>query len=308
MRAAFWYGVGTEKERRTQGAAIRASGSAGRIAPLSGRSHPRCRREAEEIILKTPKRRFRRGAAARAQTARRPQRVETPLEIARPLDRPAVLLGRRARPVGSDRRGRRRGLGRRASAGDPVAGNPETATDDPDRRNGRQRTGATRRNGRRQCRAEGPAALSAEGLHRDRGPPLLLTLWRRSRRHCARGGDQLASSRRLAGWVDADPAARQEPVPDPGAHPATQIAGGGTCDLAGAQAFQERDPRALSEPGLFRLRRLWRRSRSPTLFRQIGQERHDRRSRDARRPRQIAVAAGAEPQSRGRRAARAKPC
>ena len=110
---------------------------------------------------------------------------------------------------------------------------------------------------------------------------------------------------RFAGRLDADPAACQEPVPDPGAHAAAEVAGGRTRALAGAQAFQIRDSRALSEPGLFRLRRLWRRSGRATLFRQIRQERDAGGSRDARRPRQIAVAAGAEPQSRGRREARA---
>ena len=49
-----------------------------------------------------------------------------------------------------------------------------------------------RRNGRQQCRAEGFAALSAEGLHRHRGPPLLFALRRRSRRHRARRGGQRA--------------------------------------------------------------------------------------------------------------------
>ena len=82
-----------------------------------------------------------------------------------------------------------------------------------------------RRNGRRQCRAEGSAALSAEGVHRHRGPPLLFALRRRSRRHRARRGRQRAASRRLAGRLDADPAARQEPVPDPGAHHRAQAAG-----------------------------------------------------------------------------------
>ena len=42
-----------------------------------------------------------------------------------------------------------------------------------------------------------------------------------------------------------------------------------------------------------------------TLFRQVRQERHAGGSRDARGPRQVAVAAGAEPQSRRRREARA---
>ena len=131
-------------------------------------------------------------------------------------------------------------LGRRASAADPGAGNSEAAADHPDHRPRRQRAGDPRRNGRRQCRAEGPAALSAEGLHRHRGPPVLFALRRRPHRHPARGGHQRPASRRLAGRLDADPAARQEPVPDPGAHAAAQTAGSRTGALAGAQAFQER--------------------------------------------------------------------
>ena len=117
----------------------------------------------------------------------------------------------------------------------------------------------------------------------------------RSVRHPARGGGQHPASRRLAGRLDADPAARQEPVSDPGAHAATQAAGGRTGALAGAQAFQGRDPRTLSQPGLFRLRRLWRRGGSAALFRQIRQERDPGRGRHAGGPGQVAVAAGAEP-------------
>ena len=117
--------------------------------------------------------------------------------------------------------------------------------------------------------------------------------------------DQHPASRRVAGRLDPDPAARQEPVPDPGAHLCAQAAGGRARAVAGAQTFQERDPRALSQPRLFRLRRLWRRGRGATLFRQVGEERHARGSRDAGRPRQIAVAPCAEPQPGRRGEARA---
>src|SRR5450432_3728239 len=98
----------------------------------------------------------------------------------------------------------------------------------------------------------------------------------------ARGGRQYPASRGFAGRLDADPAARQESVSDAGAHPATEIAGGRTRVLAGAQAFQVGDSRTLPQPGIFRLRRLWRRSGRAALFREIRQERHDRGSRDAR--------------------------
>ena len=168
----------------------------------------------------------------------------------------------------------------------------------------RQRAGLARRNARRQCRAEGSAALSAEGVHRHRGPPLLFALRRRPRRHRARRRRQHPASRRLAGRLDADPAARQKPVPDPGTHDGAQAAGSGARAVAGAQAFQERNSRALPQPRLFRLRRLWRRGGGAALFRQIRQERHGRGSRDAGGPRQVAVAAGAEPQPRRRGSAR----
>ncbi len=245
----------------------------------------------------------RRASASRAPAAAAAKRR---VEIARRLQPLAgCSIGARCsacgRAIAVDRR---RGLGRRASAADPVAGNSKAAADHPDHRPRRQRAGTARRNGRRQCLAEGSAALSAEGLHRHRGPPLLFALRRRPDRHPARGGHQRPASRRLAGRLDADPAARQEPVPDPGAHAAAQAAGSRTRALAGAQAFQGRDSRTLSQPGLFRLRRLWRRGGGAALFRQVGQERHARGSRDAGRPRQIAVAAGAEPQSGRRREAR----
>ena len=149
-----------------------------------------------------------------------------------------------------------------------------------------------------QCLAEGPAALSAERLHRHRRPQVLLALRNRSLGHRPRGRDQRAASWRFARWLDPHPTACQEPFPDPGAHAPAQIAGSRTGALAGAQAFQEGNPRALPQPRLFRLRRLWRRGGRAALFRQIGEKRHDRGSRHARGPGQIALAAGAEPQSR----------
>ena len=50
----------------------------------------------------------------------------------------------------------------------------------------------------------------------------------------------IAAPRRVAGRLDADPAARQEPVPDAGAHARAQGAGGGAGALAGAQIQQGR--------------------------------------------------------------------
>ena len=65
--------------------------------------------------------------------------------------------------------------------------------------------------------------------------------------------------------------------------------------LARAQVHQGRDPRTLSQPRLFRFRRLRRGSRRPALFRQIGAAIDARRSRHAGRSGAIAVTAGAEP-------------
>ena len=301
--------MGTEKKRRTPGADVRARRIIGRIAsrPAGSRTPPTIddeRRKSQSLQTQGPRPGRRR--SARAKAAREPRQSQAQIQWPRTQrGLSAVLLGRGARPVGGDRGGRRRRLGRRASARDPVAGNSEAAADHPDRRPRRQRAGDARRNGRRQCLAEGSAALSAEGLHRHRGPPVLFALRRRSVRHRARGGGQHPASRRLAGRLDADAAARQEPVSDAGAHPAAQAAGGRTRALAGAQAFQDRDSRTLPQPRLFRLRRLWRRGGRAALFRQIREERHASGSRDARGPGQIAVAAGAEPQSRRRREARA---
>ena len=117
-------------------------------------------------------------------------------------------------------------------------------------------------------------------------------------------GRQHPAPRRVAGRLDADPAARQEPVPDPGAHALPQGAGGGAGALAGAQIQQDADPRSLSQPGLFRRRRLRHRGGGAALLQQAGDEAHGGGGRDARRPRALAVAARADAQSGRRREAR----
>ena len=58
--------------------------------------------------------------------------------------------------------------------------------------------------------------------------------------HLARRHHRRAAPRRLAGRLDHHPAARQESVPDPGAHADAQAAGGGAGVLARAQILQER--------------------------------------------------------------------
>ena len=86
-------------------------------------------------------------------------------------------------------------------------------------------------------------------------------------------------ARRRAGRLDPDPAARQEPVPDPGAHRLAQDPGGDPRPLAGAQLHQGPDPRTLPQPGLFRRRRLRRRGGGAALFRQVGPQCVARRRR-----------------------------
>ena len=73
---------------------------------------------------------------------------------------------------------------------------------------------------------------------------------------------------RNRGRLDADPAARQEPVPDAGTHAVAQDPGGDPGAMARAPVFQGSDPRTLSEPGLFRLGRLRGRGGGAEIFRQ----------------------------------------
>ncbi len=63
--------------------------------------------------------------------------------------------------------------------------------------------------------------------------------------------------------------------------------------MAGAHLQQGPDPRALSQPGLFRLRRLWRRGGGAALLQQVGALGDDRRGGDAGR-------ASCRPSSRSR--------
>src|SRR5690606_20467374 len=83
-------------------------------------------------------------------------------------------------------------------------------------------------------------------------------------------GDQSPQGSYHPGRLDPDAAARQKPVPQAGTHDRAQGPGSADGDLAGAQILKGPDPRNVSEPGLFRLRILWRRSSLPALFRQVG--------------------------------------
>ena len=125
------------------------------------------------------------------------------------------LLGIRPLPVGRDREHRARGLDRRPSAGDPVAGSAQAPAVDPDRGARRPRACDARRFRRRGV-AQGIAETRAAGLPRDRGPALLRPSWRRSDGHRTRAGRQRHAPRRFAGRLDDHAAAREEPVPHAG--------------------------------------------------------------------------------------------
>ncbi len=77
-------------------------------------------------------------------------------------------------------------------------------------------------------------------------------------------------ARQRARRIDHHPAAGQKSFPDPGAHGFAQAAGGRARVLARTPLQQSADPRALPQPRLFRLRRLWRGRGRATLFRQTG--------------------------------------
>ena len=223
--------------------------------------------------------------------------------------RPHHLLGRRAGAVGRDRCRRAHRLGRHPFAADPVAGNSQAPALGSDSRRQRRDAGDARRNrrqfGRRRGAAARTAGLCAERLHRHRGSPLLFALRGRSAGHRARRLCRHPASRRRARRLDADAAARQKSVPDAGAHRQPQTPGSAAGVLAGAQILEAAHSRTLSQPRLFRRRRLRRRSGVAALFRQIGAAIDARRGRHAGRPGEIAVEARADAQSRRRRAPRA---
>ena len=152
---------------------------------------------------------------------------------------------------------------------------------------------------------QGAAALPAEGLRRDRGPPLLQPLRRRSDRARARGRRQRAASRRVAGRLDHHPAARQEPVPH-----ARSARSGARCRRLMLALWLERKfskdeilelylNRVYFGAGAYGVE-----AAAQRYFGKSARAGDARRSRDARGPGEIALAARAEPQSRRRRAPR----
>ena len=131
-------------------------------------------------------------------------------------------------------------LYRHPSAADPVAGNSQTPALGADPRRQRRDARHPRRHGRRRGAAARTARLCAEGVHRHRGSPLLFPSRRRSVGHHARAHRRRVAARRLARRLDHHPAARQEFVPDAGAHGVAQAAGSGARVLARTQIHQGR--------------------------------------------------------------------
>ena len=205
--------------------------------------------------------------------------------------------------------GRRRGrrpvrLLRQPVAADRPARGAEAAAQHRHSRRRRRADRQSRRHRRRGGALERIAALSAQGLRRDRGPALLFAFRHRPDRHRPRRLSRRHRARRHGGRLDADPAARQEPVPDPGAHAVAQDPGGDPGSVARAQIFQGPDPRALSQPRLFRLRRLRRRSGGAEIFRQERPPGDAVGGRGAGRTDEVADQACAQPQPHRRQRAR----
>ncbi len=106
----------------------------------------------------------------------------------------------------------------------------------------------------------------------------------------ARHPDRLAGRPRRPGRQHDHPAARQEHLPDAGAHGPPQGPGGAAGAVARMEVQQGRDPGALSQPGLSRRRHLRRRCRGAEVFRQAGGQADHLRGGDPRRHAEGAVA------------------
>ena len=123
-----------------------------------------------------------------------------------------------------------------------------------------------------------------QGDARHRGPALLRALRRRRARHGASARHEPECGRDGAGRLDADPAARQEPVPVVGTLADAQAEGAVPLVLARGTLHQAADPQALFRPRLHGRRRVRRRGRRAVLLRQVGAGRHALRGGDDGRP------------------------
>ena len=185
----------------------------------------------------------------------------------RPI-RQAVLLVLRAGDLGRHRRCRHRRLLRRQDAGGHDMVDPRPLAQHQDRLGGRQAARQSRHDRRRGGRAARDVALYPAGGDGDRGPPLLFAFRHRPDRPGPRDGDEPDAWPLHAGRLDADAAAGEEPVPEARPDGRAQGAGSAARAVAGAEAHEGPDPRNVSQPGLFRLGRLWRRGGVAALFRQ----------------------------------------
>ena len=120
----------------------------------------------------------------------------------------------------------------------------------------------------------------------------------------ARGLCQLQLGPRGAGRLHPHPAARQEPVPQPGPHDRAQAAGSGARRLARIALHQGGDPPALSEPRLFRRRRHRHREGGADLLPEARLRTQPRGSRNAGGRAQGAERHQSRLQPQGRRRAR----
>ena len=90
----------------------------------------------------------------------------------------------------------------------------------------------------------------------DGGSPLLRSLWARPRRFDQSAFHQHAGRTFCARRLDTDAAARKELVLVGGSHAVAQVRRAGAGALAGTAAVEKGYPRALSQPCLFRRRRV----------------------------------------------------
>src|SRR5262249_34454097 len=211
------------------------------------------------------------------QIARGPRTEEAPCAEQAGVIRWVGLLEPGGRAVACHRRRWVRCLGWRASAADPVPGNPEATALDPDRGYAGARPRASRRSRRSSVAIKRNTGLRAEGIRGHRGSALLLALWGRSVRNRTRVRRQRPSPYRRPRRLHHHATARQKSLSDSGTHDQPQAPGNPLGPLAGAQVFQGTDPGNVSQPSLFRRRRLRHRTSFATLFRKIGATDYARR-------------------------------